>query len=32
MFIGVPLEDVWTLLTHLVAQKEKRLRNFSLSR
>ena len=32
MFIGVALEVVWRLLTHLVAQKEKRLRNFSLSR
>ncbi len=32
MFIGVPLEDTCILLTHSVAQKEKRLRNFSLSR
>ena len=30
--IGVALKDVWRLLTYLVVQKEKRLRNFSLSR
>jgi hypothetical protein len=28
MFIGVAAEDMWRLLTHLVAQEEKRLRNF----
>ena len=32
MLIGVALEYAWRLLTHIVAQKEKRLRNFSLSR
>ena len=32
MFIGVALKDVWRLFTHLATQKEKRLRNFSLSR
>jgi hypothetical protein len=32
MFIGVALEDATRLLTHFVAQIEKRLRNFSLSR
>ena len=30
--IGVAVEYMWRLLTHLVAHKEKRLRNFSLSR
>ena len=29
--MGLPVEDVWCLLTHLAAQKEKRPRNFSLS-
>jgi hypothetical protein len=32
MFIGVALEDARRLHTDLVVQKEKRLRNFSLSR